>query len=74
MSDAAVTGFTGSGFTGFTMADLEQSEADIAAVEAAIAAIDSGTYARCGVCGADLSAAAKTDPLQLTCSDHLALA
>jgi RNA polymerase-binding transcription factor DksA len=58
----------------FTMTDLEQSELDIAAVEAAIAAIDAGTYARCGVCGADLSQALKADPLVVSCSDHLALA
>jgi RNA polymerase-binding transcription factor DksA len=58
----------------FTLADLAQSEQDMAGVEQAIAAMDAGTYARCAVCNADLAEAVKVDPLQRTCSDHLALA
>lgn len=58
----------------FTMADLERAEADMTAVQAAIDALDAGTYAVCKVCNADMSATVANDPLALTCHDHLALA
>jgi RNA polymerase-binding transcription factor DksA len=58
----------------FTLADLEASESDMAAVQSAIDAIDAGTYGTCAVCNKDLAQQVTTNPLLLTCEDHLALA
>ncbi len=58
----------------FTLADLEASEADMAAVQSAIDAIDAGTYGICAVCQNDLTQQVTQNPLLLTCEDHLALA
>jgi RNA polymerase-binding transcription factor DksA len=60
--------------TPFTLADLEASEVDMAAVQSAIDAIDAGTYGICGVCNNDLAQQITQNPLLLTCEDHLALA
>jgi RNA polymerase-binding transcription factor DksA len=69
-------GMTSDGVTNdaFTLADLEQAEADMTAVQAAIDALEAGTYAVCKVCGHDMSSAVAADPLALSCDDHLALA
>jgi RNA polymerase-binding transcription factor DksA len=56
--------------TPFTLANLETSEAEIAAVEHAIAALEDGTYATCTECGADLTEHVKVDALASTCSLH----
>ncbi len=57
----------------FRLVDLEQSEVDMAAVQAAIEAIDAGTYGTCSVCQKDLAEQVKSNPVLLTCEDHLAL-
>jgi RNA polymerase-binding transcription factor DksA len=59
--------------TPFRLVDLEQSEADMNAVQSAIEAIDAGTYGTCTVCRKNLTEAVKTNPVLLTCEDHLAL-
>jgi hypothetical protein len=59
--------------TPFRLVDLEQSEADMAAVQSAIEAIDAGTYGTCTVCQKDLTNQVKTNPVLLTCEDHFAL-
>jgi hypothetical protein len=59
--------------TMFRLVDLEQSEVDMAAVQSAIEAIDHGTYGTCTVCHKDLGDAVKSNPVLLTCEDHLAL-
>ena len=56
--------------TSFTLADLEQSEADIAAVEQAIAALEAGTYAICSVCGDDIANLVTANPLASCCANH----
>ncbi len=56
--------------TSFTLANLEQSEADIAAVEQAVAALEAGTYAICVVCGDDIANLVTVDPLVSQCVEH----
>ncbi len=58
----------------FSLAELEQAEADMSAVQSAIDAMDARTYAVCRVCGNDITATVAADPLALSCDDHLALA
>jgi hypothetical protein len=58
----------------FQLSDLESSEADMAAVQSAITAMDEGKYGTCLVCSADLTEVVKADPLRLTCENHFALA
>ena len=58
----------------FSLGELEQAEAEMAAVQSAIDAIDAGTYAVCRVCGNDMTSTVAANPLALTCDDHLALA
>jgi RNA polymerase-binding transcription factor DksA len=54
----------------FTLADLETSEAEIAAVERAIADLEAGTYGVCLTCGADISDVVRSNPLTTECVSH----
>jgi RNA polymerase-binding transcription factor DksA len=56
--------------TPFSLVDLETSEAEIAAVERAIADLESGAYGRCSTCGGDISDVVKTNPLATECVTH----
>ncbi|MCU1354678.1 MAG: hypothetical protein JWM89_96 [Acidimicrobiales bacterium] len=52
-------------------AALEQIETDLAAVDAALAALDAGTYGRCTTCDEPVDdALLAVDPTHLTCAAH----
>ena len=58
----------------FTLAKLEEFEADIAGIERAIASLDDGTFGLCEHCGSALDAdALVTEPLLTRCELHAAL-
>lgn len=56
--------------TPFTLVELETSEAEIAAVEQAIASMDAGTYGACLECGIDLTDEVAARPLTALCAAH----
>jgi len=50
---------------------LDAADADLRAVEAALARIDAGAYGRCAVCNATITAESlAADPLTRTCTQH----
>jgi RNA polymerase-binding transcription factor DksA len=50
---------------------LDAADADLRAVEAALARIDAGAYGRCAVCNAPITAESlAADPLTRTCTQH----
>lgn len=52
-------------------AALEQIETDLAAVDAALAALDAGSYGRCTTCDEPVDdALLGLDPTRLTCAAH----
>lgn len=71
---AATTGDPGDAASDRTRpARLDAVEADLAAVEHALARLDAGTYGTCEVCGTPLPPARlEADPTLARCDDHLA--
>jgi RNA polymerase-binding transcription factor DksA len=52
-------------------AALDAADADLRAVEAALARLDDGSYGRCDVCGEGIAPESlPVDPLARTCAQH----
>lgn len=70
MTAPTLSTMTATPSSGFTLADLDDAEHDLAAVDRAVQLLEDGRYGVCSVCATSIAAVVAREPLTFECADH----